>query len=84
MTPPLFVWKSGVLDVFDSADELAERYAAHELAGEDAAMYDGKGRLLRALAEKIGCAFITLVAVLAAVGVGVGLVGLYLVAAIGV
>jgi hypothetical protein len=54
MTPPLFVWKSGVLDVFDSADELTERYAADELAGGDVALYDGEGRALRASAEPNG------------------------------
>ena len=48
MTPPLFVWKSGVLDVFDSAADLAERYATDELSGEGVVCCDAEGRTLRA------------------------------------
>ena len=54
MKPPIFVWKSGILDVFDTVAELEQRYLADALAGDDIAFYDSSGRILVVSAESTG------------------------------
>ncbi len=54
MKPPIFVWKSGILDVFDTVAELEERYQADALAGDDIVLYDSTGRTLVARVEPNG------------------------------
>ena len=54
MKPPLFVWKSGILDVFDTAAELEQRYPVDVLIGDDIVLYDSMGRILAARAEPDG------------------------------
>jgi hypothetical protein len=51
MKPPVFLWKSGSLDVFDSVAELQQRYSAEALLESDVALYDGTGRRLTVCAE---------------------------------
>ncbi len=54
MKPPLFIWKSGSLDVFDTIAELKQRYPADALSRADVVLYDSLGRLLRASADSNG------------------------------
>jgi hypothetical protein len=54
MEPPIFVWKSGILDVFDTVAELEQRYLADALAGDDIAFYDRSGRILVVSADSTG------------------------------
>ncbi len=45
MKPPFFVWKADVLDVFDSVQEIEDRYEERE-DWTDAVMYDSLGHEL--------------------------------------
>lgn len=44
MRPPIFVWKSGTLDVCDSPEDLDDRYPASELAQADVVVCDSRGQ----------------------------------------
>lgn len=46
--PPIFLWKSGTLDVFDTVDELASLYSPADLAESDFIACDCEGRILLA------------------------------------
>jgi hypothetical protein len=46
MRPPIFVWKSGTLDVCDSPEELHERYPPSELAQAEVVVCDSRGRAI--------------------------------------
>jgi hypothetical protein len=56
MKPPIFVWKSGILDVFDTVAELQNRHPAASLLGADLALYDSSGQMLRVCSEPDGSA----------------------------
>jgi hypothetical protein len=59
MKPPFFLWRSGVLDAFDTIDEIEQRYAADALAEPDCALYDSSGRVLKAIARPKGTTRVT-------------------------
>jgi len=46
MKPPVFLWKSGTLDAFDSVEEFEDRYPPDTLAGQDFIACDSEGRIL--------------------------------------
>ena len=46
--PPIFLWRSGTLDAFDTVEELANRYSAADLADGDCIACDSEGRILLA------------------------------------
>jgi hypothetical protein len=48
MKPPFFLRKSGTLDVFDTVEELENRYPPDTLTGEDFIACDSEGRILLA------------------------------------
>lgn len=54
MKPPIFVWMSGTLDVFETLAELEQRYTANALNAAEAVVYDSKGRMLAACTEPTG------------------------------
>ena len=48
MKPPIFLWRSGTLDAFDSVEELVDHYSAADLATGDFIACDSVGRILLA------------------------------------
>jgi hypothetical protein len=46
MQPPIFVWKSGTLDMCDTLGELNVRYPPGELAQEDVVVCDSHGQAI--------------------------------------
>ena len=46
--PPIFLWRSGTLDAFDTVEELAKRYSPADLAEGDFIACDSEGRILLA------------------------------------
>jgi hypothetical protein len=54
MKPPIFLWKSGLLDVFDTTAELEERYPPKSLIGGTFVLYDSLGRTLSVYVESDG------------------------------
>ena len=46
--PPIFLWRSGTLDAFNSVEELAELYSPADLAEGDFIACDSEGRILLA------------------------------------
>ena len=47
MKPPIFMWKSGALDAFDTAEELADLYPLDILAHSEFMACDCEGQTLR-------------------------------------
>jgi hypothetical protein len=54
MKPPIFVWNSGVLDVFDSADELVDRFSIEMELVEGLEIFDCSGQILKINKESVG------------------------------
>ncbi len=48
MKPPIFLWKSGTLDAFDTVEELANVYPPAALTEDDFVACDCEGRILLA------------------------------------
>ena len=59
MRPPIFLWRSGTLDAFDSVEELVNRYSAADLAEGDFIACDSQGRILLAGRGSEGPAVLT-------------------------
>ena len=56
MKPPIFLWKSGTLDAFDTVEELANLYPPATLGKDDFIACDCEGRILLAGRESDGLA----------------------------
>lgn len=59
LKPPIFLWKSGKLDVFDTVKELEDCYPLDTLAGKDFIACDSEGRILLAGRGSDGSTVIT-------------------------
>ena len=48
LKPPIFLWRSGTLDAFETVEELVQQFSAANLAGDDFIACDSVGRILLA------------------------------------
>jgi hypothetical protein len=48
MKPPIFLWKSGTLDAFDSVEEIQDLYPPDAIVEDDVIACDCEGRILLA------------------------------------